>query len=96
VRYNQSGIIKNKFLDKIYGQKGLVNTTVKALLPGATFHKLKNNIWLQKTINDLRGKNLARPKMDPVIRHTLTHDIYGEDIKQLQTLIGKDLSHWLK
>ncbi len=96
VRYNQSGIIKNKFLDRIYGQKGIVNTTLKALVPVETFHKLKNNVWLQRTINELRGKNLERPKMDPAIRQMLTQDVYGDDIRKLQTLIGKDLSHWLK
>ena len=96
IRYNQSGIVKNKFLDKIYGQKGIINRTIKAILPSAAFYKLKNNVLLQRTVNDLRSKNLERTKMDPEIRRKLTHDVYGDDIKKLQQLIGRDLGHWLK
>ena len=96
VRYNQSGIVKNKFLDKIYGQKGIVNRTVKALLPDALLDKVKNNVVIQRTVNDLRGKNLSRPRMDPKVKEALTRQVYGDDIRQLQTLIGRDLEHWLK
>lgn len=96
VRFNQSGIIKNPVLDKIYGQRGVLNKTIKAILPTSTFRALKKNMTLQKTLNDLRSKNLDKPKMDPVIRHGLTNDVYGEDIRQLEKLIGKDLSHWFK
>jgi hypothetical protein len=96
VRYNESGIIKNKFLNKIYGQKGLLTTMAKAILPKSGMQKLKSNHAVQRVINTLRGKNLVKPKMDPEIRRWLSHEVYGEDIKNLQTLIGKDLSHWLK
>lgn len=95
VRHNQSGIIRNKFLDRIYGQRGLVNLTVKTLLPDRVIDKLKNNIPLQRTLNGLRSKNLVRPKMDPAIRRRLTSEVYGQDIRRLQKLIGKDLTHWL-
>ncbi|MFZ6011973.1 MAG: sulfotransferase family protein [Bacteroidota bacterium] len=95
VKYNQSGFIKNKFLDNIYGQRGLINKTVKAIFPKSVIEKLKGNVALQRKLNDLRGKNLAKPKLDPEIRYKLTHEVYGEDIQNLQELIGKDLSHWL-
>jgi hypothetical protein len=96
IRYNQSGIIKNRFLDNIYGPHGIINRTIKTLLPDAVFHRLKNNMLLQKTVNDLRNKNLDRPKMDPETRRKLTHEVYGDDIRNLQGLIGKDLTHWLR
>ena len=96
VRYNQSGIIKNKFLNKIYGQKGLLSTLAKAILPKSGMQKIKSINAVQRTINTLRGKNLVKPKMDPEVRRWLSQEVYGEDIKNLQTLIGKDLSHWLK
>ncbi len=95
VRYNQSGIIRNRFLDRIYGQKGIVNLTLKTLLPDGVVNKLKNNISVQRTVNGLRSKNLVRPKLNPRIKHRLTHEVYGDDIQKLQSLIGKDLSHWL-
>jgi hypothetical protein len=96
VRYNESGIIKNKFLDSIYGQKGILTRLTKLVLPKGGVQKLKNSTAVQRVVNSLRGKNLAKPKMDPEIRKWLTHEVYGADIKNLQTLIGKDLSHWLK
>ncbi len=95
IRYNQSGIIKNKFLNKIYGQKGIVSSGLKALFPKTAVDTFKQNAFIQKAINQLRGKNLAKPKLNSQISHSLTHDVYGKDIQQLQELIGKDLNHWL-
>ena len=95
VRYNQSGIVKNKFLNKIYGQKGILSSGLKALLPKSIVDHLKNNSVIQKGINDLRSKNLEKPKLDPKLRNWLTTEVYSNDILQLQGLIGKDLSHWL-
>jgi len=95
VRYNESGMIKNKFWDKVYGQKGILTKTVRALLPDQALGILKNNIFVQKQLNELRSKNLIKPKLDPQVKYKLTHEVYGEDIHQLQNLIGRDLSHWL-
>jgi hypothetical protein len=95
VRYNESGFIKNRFLDKIYGQKGILTGTIKALIPRGVFDTLKQSLFFQKQLNDLRSKNLVKPKLDPKVRHALTHEVYGEDIRQLSKLIGRDLSHWL-
>lgn len=95
-RFNQSGFIKNKFLNRIYGQKGLISTSLKALFPSAIVERLKGNSAIQKMVNELRGKNLAKPKPDPAIHNWLTQEVYAGDIQQLQQLIGRDLSHWLK
>jgi hypothetical protein len=95
-RFNQSGIVKNKFLNRIYGQKGFISTTLKALFPRSIVESLKGNSYIQKMVNDLRGKNLAKPKPDPAILNWLTREVYANDINQLQQLIGRDLSHWLK
>lgn len=95
IRYNQSGIIKNKFLDSLYGQEGIMGAGLKKLFPKSIVENLKKNSFIQKTINDLRGKNLEKPKFDPKMRQWLSNDVYGNDIRQLQELIGKDLSPWL-
>ena len=94
-RFNQSGIIKNKFLNGIYGQKGLLTSGLKAIFPPSMVDRLKQNTYLQKTVNNLRGKNLEKPKPDPEVLNWLTREVYANDIMQLQELIGKDLSHWL-
>lgn len=43
----------------------------------------------------LRRANMHKPKFDRRLRRKLTA-YYREDILQLQDLIGRDLSHWLK
>jgi hypothetical protein len=96
VKYNQSGFIKNRFLDSIYGQKGIVTRTVRTLLPDSIMNSLKKSIFVQKQLNDLRSTNLVKPKLDPAVREKLTNEVYGEDIRDLQKLIGKDLSHWFQ
>lgn len=95
-RFNQSGIIKNKLLNKIYGQRGLLTSGFKALFSDSMVDKVKQNAFIQKAINNLRGKNLAKPKPDAAVWNWLTQEVYGEDIRQLQEMIGKDLRHWLK
>jgi hypothetical protein len=96
VRYNESGFVKNKLLNKIYGQGGILSKSIRAILPTTIVQKPRGNLALKKKMYELRGKNLHRPSMDPQIRKTLTFEVYAEDIKQLEKLINRDLSHWLK
>jgi hypothetical protein len=95
LKYNESGLIKNKLLDKIYGQGGWLSRSVKTVLPGI-YRKMKGNLSLKKKMLSLRGRNLDRREMDKAIRKALTLEVYLEDIKQLQNLIHRDLSDWLK
>jgi hypothetical protein len=96
LRYNESGFVKNKFLNRIIGQGGILSRTLRAVLPGKLMQSLKGNLTLKKKMLDLRGKNLHKPMMDPEIKRKLTLDVYGSDIRKLEKLINKDLSHWLK
>ncbi|MBX2963574.1 MAG: sulfotransferase domain-containing protein [Cyclobacteriaceae bacterium] len=96
IRYNQSGFVKNQFLDSLYGGDGLVQKTMKAILPSKAITRLKANISIQRALNSLKNKNLERPKIDPKVREILTHKIYGDDIRNLERLINKDLTRWLK
>jgi hypothetical protein len=95
LRYNESGLIKSSFLNRIYGQGGWLSKILKNLLP-RLYQRMKNNLSLKKKMLDLRSKNLKKKEMDPAIRKALTLDVYGKDIEQLQKLIDRDLSHWLK
>lgn len=96
LRYNESGIVRNRFLNQLYGPGGFVSRAVKSVLPEALVDRMKGNLGLQKQLLSIRGRNLHRPNMDPEIKRSLTHDVYGEDIRQLERIIGRDLSHWLK
>jgi hypothetical protein len=96
VRYNESGFVKNRLLNKIYGQGGLLSKSLRAILPNEMIQKLRGNNTLKKKVFNLRSKNLHKPGIDPVLRKTLTFDVYGEDIRKLEKLIGRDLSGWMK
>lgn len=94
VRYNESGMIKNKFINNIVGGNGKLQTFFKSISP-SLYNTAKNNMLAQKFINQLRSKNLEKPKIDPKIEQFLTHEVYKDDILKLQTLINRDLSSWL-
>ena len=94
VEYNQSGFIKNKKLDTIFGGKGIINRSIKFVLPGKIIAALKSNTKLQKKIQSIRNKNLYKPKFDVELRNKITKEIYCDDIKELEKIIDRDLTHW--
>lgn len=96
VKYNKSGFIKNKFYDKTLGHNSVIKLAVKKITPTLVYNKVKDNIWLQKVINNLKNRNLEQPKLDKALHQKITNDIYADDIKKLQNLINRDLSHWLR
>ncbi|MCX2745867.1 sulfotransferase [Mangrovivirga sp. M17] len=95
IRFNQSGFIKNKILDKLYGTDSILFKTIKSVVPGM-YSKLKESLIIQKQLNKLRGKNLEKPGIDQEIEKTLTREIYYDDTMKFQELIERDLSHWFK
>lgn len=95
LRYNESGLIRNRFLNKIYGQGGWISRGLQKWFPGL-YQKLRANLSLKKKMISLRRRNLEKKQMDPAIRKALTLDVYRDDILRLEKLLGRDLSHWLK
>ncbi|MFT4739242.1 MAG: hypothetical protein ACI83B_000272 [Sediminicola sp.] len=96
VEYNKSGFIKNKKVDALIGQNSRPKELIKKLMPKSLFDKIKNQQFVQKKLNDVRGKNLERPKLSDQLKAELTQEIYAQDINLLGSLIQRDLSHWLK
>lgn len=92
--HNISGVPKNQLLHKVYGFLKSDRNTVKELgkrvLPTPLRQRLKGRI-----VGSLQKNNLTKPSLPPKIRDDLMRD-YGEDILELQNLIGRDLTHWLK
>jgi len=90
IRYNVSGIPKNKFIYKFLREpnilKSMVKPVVKTLIPRGERRKL---------IEKIRMKNLQKPQMKPETREYLKN-LYREDILKLQDLIKRDLSSWLE
>lgn len=80
-RHNRSGLPRLQFLHRI-----LTHSIAEWTMRGP----------LRTIRTTLRDWNTAyeKPTMDPDIRRDL-EDGYREDIKKLETLIDRDLSHWL-
>jgi Sulfotransferase family len=88
---NKGGIPKNKFLfDYLESSKHVFNQIANPLLSDNTRNQLKS------FYGKMRNYNLAEvPPLPAEIRYQLI-DIYRQDTLNLQDLIQRDLSHWLK
>jgi len=90
IRYNISGVPKNKFIYRFLREpnilKSIVKPITKALIPQEEKRKM---------IEKVRMRNLQKPQMKPETRLYLKN-LYREDILKLQDLIKRDLSSWLE
>jgi hypothetical protein len=89
-KINTSGKTKNKFIYDILNRddnliRRFTTTILKHLINATTRKKIKIL---------LRNKNLHRPSMDNEIYEYLI-EYFKDDIKKLELVINKDLSHWL-
>lgn len=86
VRHNESRVPRNKSLQTYLLEPRRAKNIIKQFVPGK----------LSRRIGDrLRRSNLTKPPLPDKIRRQLT-EIYRDDILELQEMIGRDLSHWLK
>jgi hypothetical protein len=93
VRHNVSGVPKNKHLHALHGfllRPHPVKSVFKPFLP----LRLRRPL-LDRLLNTLRNRNLAKPSFTVELRRQLT-EAYREDILKLQELIERDLSKWLQ
>lgn len=91
--YNRSGIIKNKAVNKIIGYNNPIFTSLKKVFP-KYYDSMKKNPKAMKILDQIRSKNLEKPKLDPELNQRIINEIYLEDLNQLEHLIEKDLSGW--
>lgn len=94
-RYNISGVPKSKLLHRAHhflrgSNQSLLKSWGKKLMPGALRTRLKS-----RAMQKLQETNLAKPPFPPELRAELV-EAYRDDIGKLQSLIGRDLTHWLK
>jgi len=83
---NVSGLPKNRFLFHWVNNDNWAKTLLLRVFP------LK---LLRYVADGVNRRNLVRPPLPPHVRAQLL-PIYQNDIRQLQGLIGSDLSTWLK
>ena len=84
-RHNVSGRARSSGLQRwLTGRKPLKEALKKAI----------PERWGHRAISWVQSHNLVRTGMKPETRRYLIGE-YGDDIRELQDLIGRDLSHWL-
>ncbi|MBA4116138.1 MAG: sulfotransferase [Rubrobacter sp.] len=98
----ETGVQYNKYSNPKGGPLGLVTENV---LNSRTFRSPRFRALRARLIPDaklrfrirqsLRFKEGVKPEMDSESRRFLM-DLYREDIRELQGLIGRDLEHWLQ
>ena len=86
LRYNVSGIPRNRWLHVFLSRPNLLKRLLKPLIP---------ELLRQRIVVTLQNRNLVKPEMPEDVRRELI-EVYREDVLKLQDLIGRDLSHWLR
>ncbi len=90
VKYNVSFIPRIKSLHNFLVKPNVLKSLLKSFVS-----IFKSDELISKIINYLVQKNLYRPEIDPKIKEYLKN-LYQNDILQLQNLLKKDLSHWIR
>jgi hypothetical protein len=85
VRHNESKLPRSRSLQVFLTEPRAAKNLFKTFIPAR---------WSRRIGDRLRGKNLTRPPLSADVRRQLT-EVYREDIKELQDMLGRDLSHWL-
>lgn len=88
--YNISGIPTSRLLNRLFVKK---YTRWQKIARGVGEWILTEQGWAALR-ERLRAKILVKPRMKPETKRDL-EQMYSEDILRLQTIIGRDLSHWL-
>jgi hypothetical protein len=85
-RHNVSVVSRSEGLQEFIDQPHILKSIIAPLIPPRLCFYVKRK---------LAEFNQARPTLSPRMRRRLV-EIYRKDIEELQTLIGRDLSAWLK
>ncbi|EGW41266.1 sulfotransferase [Desulfosporosinus sp. OT] len=88
-KYNISGIPKNTFLNKVILKPNLIKELIKKTIPKETLK------YLQLKKSNYLKKKLVKQEIEPDLKDKLI-SFYKKDILNLEELIDKDLSGWLK
>lgn len=82
VRYNASGVPKNRFVSALIKKSGAAVPALKRVVPFGVRQKMKGQVF-------------AKPPPFPEETRGEQVEYYREDVLRLQDLIGRDLSGWL-
>ena len=85
-RHNETKLLRSPALHSFLIDRRSTKDLLKPLVPFPLRKRIKSH---------LNKRNLAKPSLAPGLRRELTES-YREDIRNLQDMVGRDLSHWLK
>ncbi|MEJ2006530.1 MAG: hypothetical protein P8X57_16580, partial [Cyclobacteriaceae bacterium] len=94
VEHNRSGIIRNKFYDRTIGSNSVIKKFMKSILPDELYFQMTRSPKIKKITQGINNANLKPVSLDSDLFYRITNEIYGEEITDLEELIGRDLSHW--
>lgn len=83
-RVNRSGVPRSRLVHTAFQGAQAMAARVRPLLPEPLID------WAVR----LKNRNLDKPPLPPEARSLLA-DAYRDDVRRLEALIGRDLSHWL-
>jgi hypothetical protein len=86
VRHNESKLPRNRALQVFLTEPRAAKNVFKPLVPTR---------WSRRIGDRLRRLNVYKPALPGELRWRLIED-YREDIIELQEMLGRDLSHWLR
>ena len=86
LRFNVSGIPKNKVIHSFLSKPNPIKSLLKPLIPDK---------WRKRLVVMFQNNNLTKPNLPEDLRMELI-EIYRDDILRLQSLIKRDLSRWLR
>lgn len=93
IQINKSGKLKDNLFNKMLGQNGTIINALKKASP--TIHKsLKRNVIIKEALIHWRNKNLETVEFPVDFKKRVTNEIYIDDIKKLERVLGRSLEHW--
>ena len=96
VEHNRSGIIKNRFYDRTIGSNSVIKKLMKQVLPEEFYFRITRSPRVKKITQGINNANLKHAALDTDLYNRITEEIYGDEIRELEKLIGRDLSAWLQ
>jgi hypothetical protein len=86
VRHNESKIPRIRALQTFLTEPRPAKNFLKSFVPER---------WSRRVGDQLRHHNITKPPLPETLRRQLI-EVYRDDINELQGMLGRDLSHWLK
>lgn len=90
VQYNMSGVPKLKIINRLLSKENSLKNFFRPLIRTVLPEKAR-----RKIVYTISKRNLQKQTIDEKSKERLTAYFKG-DVEKLSTLLGKDLSHWMR